>query len=95
MKIGDIGSQDIAMEVDVTIYRMGNIMVVLNHFSAYLAEIKVFGVLPAYCPMILDAGAVLESLPLLICTDFVYCHCTERRVVFNNNTHGKDSGALR
>ena len=48
MKTGDIGSQDIAMEVDVTIYRIGNIMVVLNHFSAYLAEIKVFGVLPAY-----------------------------------------------
>ena len=60
-----------------------------------LAEIKVFAVLPAYFPMILDAGAVLESLPLLICTDFVYCHCTERWVVFNNNTHGKDSGAFR
>ena len=39
----------------------------------------------------LDAGTVLESVPLLICAGFVYCHCTRRWEMFHN-THGKDSG---
>ena len=37
---------------------------------------------------------VLESVPLLICAGFVYCHCTGRWAVFDN-THSKDSGAFR
>ena len=35
---------------------------------------KVFGVLQAHLPLVLDAGTVLLSVPLLICTGFVYCH---------------------
>ena len=45
-----------------------------------------FGVLSAHWPLILHAGTVLESLPLLICAG--------RWAVFHN-THGKESYAFR
>ena len=47
-----------------------------------------FAVLPANWPFVLDAGAVLVSLPSLICAGFVYFHCTGRWMVLNNK-HGK------
>ena len=46
-----------------------------------LAKIKVFGVLPAHWPLILDEGTVLESIPLLICAGFANCHCTWSLVI--------------
>ena len=58
------------------------------------AKIKVSGVLPAHLPLVLDAGTVLVSVPPLSCAGYVCCHCTRRRAVVDN-THGKDSGALR
>ena len=58
-----------------------------------LAEIKEYGVLPAHIPLILDAGTVLVSDPLLIWAGIVYCHCTVRWAVLDN-THGKDNGAF-
>ena len=36
-----------------------------------LAKIKVAGVLPAHLPLVLDAGTVLVSVPLLSCAGFV------------------------
>ena len=48
-----------------------------------LAKIKVFGVLPAHWPLILDAGTVLESIPLLICAGFANCHCTWSLLLLN------------
>ena len=47
-----------------------------------LAKIKVFGVLPAHWPLILDEGTVLESIPLLICAGFANCHCTWSLVIW-------------
>ena len=38
-----------------------------------VAMIKVFDVLPAQSPLILDAGTVVESVPQLICAGFVDC----------------------
>ena len=64
-----------------------------NHGSS-LAKIKVFGVLSEHCPLILDAGTVLVSVPPLSCKGFVCCQCTGRWAVLDN-THGKDSGAFR
>ena len=58
---------------------------------ALLATIKVFGVLPAHCHLLLDAGTVFESVPLLI--DIVNCHGTQRWAVLDN-THCKESGAF-
>ena len=55
-----------------------------------LAKIKVFAVLPAHWPLVLDAGTVLVSVPPLICAGFVNCHCTVRWAVLDN-THGKDA----
>mgnify|MGYP001796036497 CR=1 FL=1 len=37
-----------------------------------LANIKVFGVLPAHRPFVLDAGAVLVSVSPSICAGFVH-----------------------
>ena len=54
---------------------------------------KVFGVLQAHLPLVLDGGTVLLSVPLLICTGFVYCHWTGRWAVLDN-THSKDSGVF-
>ena len=45
------------------------------------------GVLPAHWPLILDAGTVLVSVPLLICAGFVYCHCTGRWVGWGLTIH--------
>ena len=56
--------------------------------------IKVFDVLPAQLPLILDAGTVVESVPQLICAGFVYCHCARGGGVFDN-TYGKDSSEFR
>ena len=53
-----------------------------------LAKIKVFGVLPAYWPLVLDAGTVLLSVPPLSCAGSVYCHCTAGRWVVLDITHG-------
>ena len=58
-----------------------------------LAEIKVFGALPAHLTLVLDAGTALVSIPPLKCAGFVNCHCTGRWVVLDN-THGKDSGVF-
>ena len=55
-----------------------------------LTTIKVFGVLPAHCHLILDAGTVLESVLI----DIVYCHGTQRWAVLDT-THCKESGAFR
>ena len=55
---------------------------------------KVFGVLPAHLPLVLDAGTVLVSVPPFMCTGFVYCRCTGRWAVLDN-TYGKDSGVFR
>ena len=59
-----------------------------------LAKIKVLDVLPAHIPLVLDAGTVLVSVSPLICTGFVYCHCTGRWPVLDN-THDKESCAFR
>ena len=48
----------------------------------------------AHIPLVLDAGTVSVSVPPLICAGLVYCHCTGRWAVLDN-THGKDSGAIR
>ena len=60
-----------------------------------LANIKVLGGLPAYWPLILDAGTVFVSVPLLIfaglCT--VIVHRGGGGVL--DNAHGKDSGVFR
>ena len=67
-----------------------------DHWRFLLVRVRsaVFGVLSADCPSILETGTVLVTLPLLICTGFVYCHCIGRWKVLDN-THGIDSGALR
>ena len=52
------------------------------------------GVLPARLPLVLDIGAVLESISPLKCAGFVYYHCTERWAVLDY-TRGKDSSAFR
>ena len=53
----------------------GSIKNRVDHLGLF-AKIKVFGVLPAHWPLILDEGTVLESVPPLICAGFAYCHCT-------------------
>ena len=60
---------------------------------ALLAKIKVFGVLPAHWPLVLNVGNVLVSVPMPISAGFVYCHCKKRWAVLDN-THGKYSGAF-
>ena len=69
---------------------MASMVVVLG----LLANIKVFGALPAHRPFVLDVGTVLVSVSPLICAGFVYCHCTGRCAVFDK-THGEETGASR
>ena len=48
------------------------------------AKIKVFGAWLAHCPLILDAGTVFESVPMLICEGFLCCHRKVRWEVLDN-----------
>ena len=43
-----------------------------------LANINMFGVVPAHQRLIFDVGTVLVYIPLLICAGFVYSDCTGR-----------------
>ena len=58
-----------------------------------LANIKLFGMVPAHQPLIFDVGTVLVYIPLLICAGFVYSDRTGQWVVLDN-THGKDGGVF-
>ena len=62
-------------------------------FLGLLAKIKVIGVLPVHCPLVLDACAVLVSVPPLVCAGFVYCHGTRKWAVLDY-THSRDSAAF-
>ena len=41
-----------------------------------LANIIMFGVVPAHQPLTFDVGTALVYIPLLICAGFVYSDCT-------------------
>ena len=58
-----------------------------------LAKIKVWGVLPAHLPLVLDAGILVSVLPLSW-AGFVCFHCTGRWAELDNK-HDKDSGAYQ
>ena len=55
---------------------------------AISSKIKVFGVLPAHLPLVLDAGTVFVFVQPFLCAYFVHCHCTGRWAVLDD-THGK------
>ena len=77
---------------------MALIVITRQRFSAYWLKSKQWNKLAVLfhwskC-LVLDAGTVLISIPLLTCAGFVYCHCAGRWAVLDN-TNGKDRDAFR